>query len=167
MWAPSGVLNNHWFLPNTMAWDRACEHGRRSPTTPQRERERERDIGLIVIMWHLASCTTHITRHHLFIKLKFIRNVCSFCGTLAEQDAHNPIGYGWLAFIGDFGFLQRQVLLEMSSPMTLERKHESEGCWPFLSWGKGEWEGQTEGGVNSWGKHTEASEKSSPFFLRI
>ena len=30
-----------------------------------------------VVMWHSASHTTCITRHHSFIKLKFIRNVCS------------------------------------------------------------------------------------------
>ena len=44
-----------------------------------------RTIGSVVIMWHLASCTTHIARHCSFIKLKFIRNVCSSCGTLEER----------------------------------------------------------------------------------
>ena len=38
----------------------------------------------------LVSCTTSTARHHSFIKLKFIRNVCSFCGTLTEQVTLNP-----------------------------------------------------------------------------
>ena len=38
-------------------------------------------IGSVVIMWHSVSHTTRITRHHLFIKLKFIRNVCLSCRT--------------------------------------------------------------------------------------
>ena len=61
-----------------------------SPTIPQQERERERErerrtIGSVVIMWHLASGTTRIARHHSFIKLKFTRNVCPSCRTLTEQ----------------------------------------------------------------------------------
>ena len=82
LWAPSNVLKNHWFLPDTAAWDGASKHGRQSPTILQWERENH---WLIAIMWHLSSPTTCIARHCSFIKLKLIRNVCLSCGTLAEQ----------------------------------------------------------------------------------
>ena len=39
------------------------------------------------------SCSTRITRHHSFIKLKCIRNVCSACRTLTEQVTPNPRFY--------------------------------------------------------------------------
>ena len=78
-----------------MAWDRASEHGRGSPTIQQceREREKERTIGSVVIMWHSASPTTLTARRRSFIKLKFIRNVCSSWWTLREQVTHNPRVY--------------------------------------------------------------------------
>ena len=53
-------------------------------------------IGSVVIMWQLASGTTPIERHCLFIKSKFIRNVCLSCGILVEQAACNPRFYGTL-----------------------------------------------------------------------
>ena len=84
LWAPSNILKNYWFLLNTVAWDQPSKHGRRSATIPQQERE-TRTIGSIVIMWHSESGTAHIIRHHLFIKLKFITNVCSSCRTLQNK----------------------------------------------------------------------------------
>ena len=56
------------------------------------ERER-RTIGSVVIFWCSVSHTTRISRHCSFIKLKFIRNICSSCGTLTEQVTHNPRFY--------------------------------------------------------------------------
>ena len=50
-------------------------------------------IGSVVIMPCLASHTTSIARHWSFIKLKFIRKVCSSCRTLAEQVTRNPRFY--------------------------------------------------------------------------
>ena len=40
-----------------------------------------------------VTYTTRIARHRLFIKLKFIRNVCLSCRTLTEQVTHNPKFY--------------------------------------------------------------------------
>ena len=61
---------------------------------PQSHSKRERrTIGSIVVMWHLVSHTILIVIHHSFIKLKFIRNVCSSCGTLAEQVTRNARFY--------------------------------------------------------------------------
>ena len=48
-----------------------------------------RTIGSVV-MWHSASRTTHIARQCSFIKLKFIRKVCSPWGTLTDQVTCNP-----------------------------------------------------------------------------
>ena len=56
-------------------------------------KEISRTIGSVVIMWHSTSRTTRITRHHSFSKFKFIRNVCSSCGTLTEQVTPNPRFY--------------------------------------------------------------------------
>ena len=58
-------------------------------------RER-RVIGSVVITWRLASHTTCIKRHPSFIKLKFIRNVCLSCGTLAEKVTHKSINLYFL-----------------------------------------------------------------------
>ena len=72
---------------------RAWETITRNPAERERERERGRIIGSVVIIRHLASHTTWIARHRSFIKLKFIRNVCSSCGTLTEQVTCNPRFY--------------------------------------------------------------------------
>ena len=52
-------------------------------------------IGSVVIMWHPVSCTTRIARPHSVIKLKFIRNVCASCATLAELVTCDPRLY-WI-----------------------------------------------------------------------
>ena len=52
-----------------------------------------RTIGLDVITWRPVSPTAHIARHRSFIKLKFIGNACSSCGTLAEQVTRDPRFY--------------------------------------------------------------------------
>ena len=44
-------------------------------------------------MWHSASGTTPIARHGSFIESKFLRNVCSSCGTPPEQVIPNPRSY--------------------------------------------------------------------------
>ena len=84
VWTPFNILENHWFLPNTTAWDQTSEHERWSPTIPQWKTEKKE---------HLASRTIHIARHHSFVKLKSIGNYCSSCGTLSEQITHNPRFY--------------------------------------------------------------------------
>ena len=87
LWASSNILKNHWFLPNTTAWDRAWEMITHNPTAGEREEP-------LAQLW---SCDNRhhiqLVRHHLFIKLKFIRNVCSSCGKLAEQFTHSPKFY--------------------------------------------------------------------------
>ena len=55
--------------------------------------------GSVGIMWCSASHTPHTARHHSFIKLKFIRNVCLSCGTLVEQVTRNPRFYCIFFFI--------------------------------------------------------------------
>ena len=52
-----------------------------------------RTIGSVMITWHLGSHTTPTARRRLFIKLKFIKNICSPWGTLTEQVARNPKFY--------------------------------------------------------------------------
>ena len=105
MWAPSTVLKNRWFLPDTADSEHgsmgASEYGSiwawetitHNPTASEWERERrERTIGSVVIMCHSASHTPVATGHS-FIKLKFIRNVCPSCGILTEQVTCNPRFY--------------------------------------------------------------------------
>ena len=76
----------------------ACETITHNPAARERKRERHREterrtIGSVVIMWCWAACTIPIARHSSFIKLKFIRNVCSSWGTLSEQVTCNPRFY--------------------------------------------------------------------------
>ena len=110
-----------------MAWDRASEHGRRSPIIPQQERERERTIGSVVIMWGLASRTTRIARHCSFIKLKFTRNVPSSCGTPAEQVPCNPRLYYIWKILKEFSFILKSIHFERAHVHKLGRGRERGG----------------------------------------
>ena len=47
-------------------------------------REISRTIGSLVIMW-CSAITELLIKHCLSTKLRFIRHVCSSCGTLAEK----------------------------------------------------------------------------------
>ena len=95
--ASCGHLPTCWKITDFCQTPRPeTEHPSAGYDHPQSHGERERErrtIRSVVIMWHSASRPTRIARHRSFIKLKCIRNVCSSCGTLAEQVTHNPRFY--------------------------------------------------------------------------
>ena len=96
MWAPSNILK---ITDDCQTLQPETEH-LSSDDHPQscnkRDRKTEREgriTGSVVITWYSTSRTTHIARLCSLIKLKFIRNVCSSFGTLAEQVTCNPRFY--------------------------------------------------------------------------
>ena len=59
-------------------------------STPHISKRISRTIGSAAIMWHWVSHTTYVARPRLFIKLKWITNGGSSCGTLTEEVTRNP-----------------------------------------------------------------------------
>ena len=114
-WKVTGFCQTLW--PET-------EHPSMGDNQPQSRSERERkNIGSVVIMWHSASHTARIARGCLFIKLKFIRNFCSSCGTLIKQVTRNPRFYGTKRSKKDWGICR---LKETKDLWSLNVIHDTE-----------------------------------------